>query len=124
MDRDPFLAAIEGVAEAGRSACVAIESAVSALEVGARSRSAGVPLVDIVDDLIGAGGREVRLAATHRFHEFEGAVAEMRASVVRILIEDEGESFTEVGRRLHISRQAVARLYRQGTAGERDAGVT
>jgi hypothetical protein len=115
MDRDPFLMAIEDVAEAGRTACEAIESAVTALEVGAKSRTAGVPLIDIVDELIGAGGREVRLATAHRFHEFERAVAEMRARVVRILIEQDRLSFTEVGMRLHISRQAVARLYRQAT---------
>lgn len=118
MDQDPFLVAIEDVAEAGRAACMAIEAAVSALEVGARSRTAGVPLVEIVDELISAGGREVRLAAGHRFHEFERAVAEMRACVVRILIDDDGLSFTEVGLRLHISRQAVARLYRQVTEAD------
>jgi hypothetical protein len=115
MDRDPFLMAIEDVADAGRAACEAIESAVRSLDVGVRSRAAGVPLVDIVDELIGAGGREVRLATAHRFHEFERAVAEMRARVVRILIEQDGLSFTDVGVRLHISRQAVARLYRQAT---------
>jgi hypothetical protein len=114
VHRDPFLVAVEDVAEAGRAACDAIDSAVRALEVGARARSTGAPLVDIVDDLIEAGGREVRLAAAHHFHEFERAVAEMRACVVRTLIE-EGLSFTDVGNRLHISRQAVARLYRQTT---------
>jgi DNA-directed RNA polymerase specialized sigma subunit len=37
----------------------------------------------------------------------------MRASVVVALTDQDGLSFTEVGARLLISRQAVARLYRQ-----------
>ncbi|MCU1390820.1 MAG: hypothetical protein JWL72_4158 [Ilumatobacteraceae bacterium] len=123
MRRDPFVAAAEEVAVAGRAACDAIESAITALEVGARNRATGVPLVDIVDELIRAGGRDVRLATADAFHEFERALVEMRARVVCTLVEEDGLSFTEVGRRLQISRQAVARLYRHakergGPAGD------
>ena len=66
----------EVVAVAGRAACDAIEAAIEALEVGARARTTGVPLVDIVDDLIGAGGRDVRLATADAFHEFERALVD------------------------------------------------
>jgi hypothetical protein len=113
MDRDPFVAAAEEVAAAGQAACEAIESAVRALQVGARARTTGIPLVDIVDELIDAGGRDVRLATTDAFHEFERAVAKMRAGVVRTLVDQDGLSLSEVALRLHISRQAVGRLYRQ-----------
>jgi DNA-directed RNA polymerase specialized sigma24 family protein len=112
MSRDPFVVAAEEVAAAGRAACGAIESAVRALEVGAEARTRGVPLVDIVDELIGAGGRTVRLATADAFHEFERAVAEMRTRVVCTLVEEDGRSLTDVAVRLQISRQAVARLYR------------
>jgi hypothetical protein len=112
MDRDPFVAAADEVALAGRAACEVIESAVRALEVGARARTTGIPMVDVVDRLIGAGGRDVRLATADAFHQFERALIEMRARVVCTLVDDDGLSLTEVGRRLHISRQAVARLYR------------
>jgi hypothetical protein len=112
MYRDPFVAAAEEVATAGRAACDAIESAIRALEVGARARTTGIPLVDIVDELIGAGGRDVRLGTVDAFHEFERALAVMRACVVCALVEDDGLSLTEVGLRLQVSRQAVARLYR------------
>ena len=109
----------EEVAVAGRAACDAIETAVRALEVGAQARTSGVPLVEIVDELIGAGGREVRLATADAFHEFERALAEMRARVVCALIEQDGLSLTDVGSRLLISRQAVARLYRQAKEDHR-----
>lgn len=112
MSQDPFVAAAEEVAAAGRAACEAIESAIRALDVGAQARSSSVPLVDIVDELISAGGRGVRLSAADAFHEFERAVAEMRARVVCMLVDADGLSYTEVARRLQISRQAVARLYR------------
>jgi hypothetical protein len=42
----------------------------------------------------------------------------MRAGVVCALIDDDGLSLTEVGRRLRISRQAVARLYRHAKAND------
>jgi DNA-directed RNA polymerase specialized sigma24 family protein len=122
MYRDPFVAAAEEVATAGRAACDAIESAIRALEVGARARTTGTPLVDIVDELIGAGGRDVRLAAADAFHEFERAMVTMRARVVCMLVEDDGLSLTEVGLRLQVSRQAVARLYRHAKEGDGPAG--
>lgn len=123
MGRDRFEAAVEEVATAGRAACEAIESAVQALEVGARASMAGVPLPDVVESLIAAGGRDVRLAAAEAFREFERAVAEMRAQVVRSLIDDERLTLTEVASRLHISRQAVGRLYRDANGGDRPAAV-
>jgi hypothetical protein len=118
MSRDPFVVSVEEVAVAGQAACEAIESAVRALEVGARERASGTPLADVVDGLIGASGREVRLSAADAFREFERAVAEMRARVVRTLVEDEGLSLTEVAARLQISRQAVARLHQHAKAVE------
>ena len=122
MYRDPFVAATEEVAAAGRAACDAIESAIRALEVGARARTTGIPLVDIVDELIVAGGRDVRLATADAFHEFERALAEMRAGVVCTLVDEDGLSLTEVALRLQISRQAVARLYRHAKEGDGPAG--
>lgn len=121
MNRDPFLVAVEEVAAAGLAACDAIVSAVEALKVGAQARRTGAPLVVVVDELIGAGGREVRLAAADAFHDFERAMAEMRARVACELIDVDGLSLTEVGSRLQISRQAVARLYRAAQVG--DAGT-
>jgi DNA-directed RNA polymerase specialized sigma24 family protein len=122
MHRDAFVAAVEEVAAAGRAACDAIESAVRALEVGAQARTTGIPLVAVVDELIGASGRDVRLATADAFHEFERALAEMRARVVCTLIQEDGLSLTEVGLRLQISRQAVARLYRHAKEAAEPAG--
>jgi DNA-directed RNA polymerase specialized sigma24 family protein len=118
MSPDPFVAAAEEVAAAGRAACQAMESAIGALEAGARARTSGVPLVDVVDELIAAGGRDVRLATADAFHEFERAVAEMRARVVCALVEEDGLSLTEVALRLRISRQAVARLHRNAKGAD------
>lgn len=122
MTRDPFVVSAEEVATAGRAACAAIDSAVRALEVGVRARATGVPLLEVVDGLIGGGGREVRLSAAEAFHEFERAITELRARVVCTLVEDEGLSLTEVAARLRVSRQAAARLHRHAKAADRAAG--
>jgi DNA-directed RNA polymerase specialized sigma24 family protein len=122
VSQDPFVAAAEEVVAAGRAACGAIESAIRALEVGVRARATGTPLVDVVDELIGAGGRDVRLSASDAYHEFERAIAAMRAQVVCTLVEHDGLSLTDVALRLQISRQAVARLHRHAKDASGPAG--
>ncbi len=111
MTEDWFVGAVERVAEAGRQACVAIETAVGALREGSEARNAGRSVVDVVDELIVAGGRETRLSAADAFREYERAIASMRAGVVRALVDEGGLSLTDVAKRMKISRQAAARLY-------------
>jgi hypothetical protein len=111
MTEDWFVGAVERVADAGRQACLAIETAVGALREGCEARNAGRSVVDVVDVLIEAGGRETRLSAAEAFREYERAIASMRAGVVRALVDEGGLSLTDAAKRLKISRQAAARLY-------------
>jgi hypothetical protein len=111
MTEEWFAGAVERVAAAGREACVAIETAVGALREGYEARNAGRSVVDVVDELIAAGGRETRLSAADAFREYERAIASMRASAVRALVDEGGLSLTDVAKRMKISRQAAARLY-------------
>jgi hypothetical protein len=108
--QDWFAGAVERVANAGRQACLAIETAVGALREGC-ARNAGRSVVDVVDELIAAGGRETRLSAADAFREYERAIASMRTGVVRALVDEGGLSLTDVAKRMKISRQAAARLY-------------
>jgi hypothetical protein len=110
MTEDWFVGAVERVAEAGRRACLAIETTVGALRDGCEAQEAGRSIVDVVDEMIAAGGREIRLSASDAFREYERAIASMRAGVVRALVDD-GLSLTDVANRMKISRQAAARLY-------------
>jgi hypothetical protein len=111
MSEDWFIGAVERVTDAGRDACLAIETAVGALREGSAARNAGRSIVDVVDELIVAGGRETRLSAADAFREYERAIASMRAGVVRALVDEGGLSLTDVARRIKISRQAAARIY-------------
>jgi hypothetical protein len=114
MTEDWFVGSAERVAEAGRRACLAIETAVGALREGCEARNAGRPIVAVVDELIGAGGRETRLSAASVFRDYERAIASMRADVVRALVDEGGLSLTDVAQHMKISRQAAARLYEPG----------
>lgn len=114
MPEDVFVSAARRAGVAGREACDAIEAAVDLLDVLIQARLAGKSHLDIADDLIGHGARALRMASVDAFREFERAVAAMRSSLVRILVDDYGLSFAEVGSRLTVSRQAVARLYNAG----------
>ena len=112
-----FVEAVEEVTVASRQACLAIESAVSKLRAGCDAHGAGRDLVDVIDELIAASGRETRLSAADAFRDYERAVGSMRAGVVRALVDDGGLTLTEVARRIAISRQAAGRLYVQGAQG-------
>jgi hypothetical protein len=81
------------------------------LREGCEALDAGRSVVDVVDALIATGGRETRLSAADAFHEYERAIASLRAAVVRALVDETGLSLTEVAKRMKISRQAAARLY-------------
>lgn len=111
MTEDWFVEAADRVAEAGRRACLAIETAVGALHEGCEARNAGHSIVDVVDAMIAAGGREARLGAADAFRDYERAVARLRAGVVRALVDEDGLSLTAAAQRMKISRQAAARLY-------------
>jgi hypothetical protein len=117
MTEDWFDGAVEQVADAGRQACLAIEAAAGALREGCEARNRGRSLVDVVDELIGAGGRETRLSAADVFREYERAIASMRADVVRALVDEGGLSLTDVAKHMKISRQAAARLYEPAREG-------
>jgi hypothetical protein len=111
MTEDWFVGAVERVADAGRRACLAIETTVGALQEGCEARKEGRSIVDVVDEMIAAGGREIRLSAADAFREYERAIASMRAGVVRALVDSDGLSLTDVANHMKISRQAAARLY-------------
>jgi hypothetical protein len=111
MTEDWFVGAVERVAAAGREACLGIERAVAALRDGCEARNAGGSIVEVVDALIVAGGRETRVGAADAFREYERAIGSMRAGVVRALVDEGGLSLTDVAKRMKISRQAAARLY-------------
>jgi hypothetical protein len=117
MTHGAFVTDAERVVRAAREAGRALTVVVKQLEAQRRARLEGAALVEVVEDLIRSGGREVRMGCAEAFLEYEQAVASMRAGVVRSLVDDDGLSLTEVARRLRISRQAAARLYRQ-SAGD------
>ena len=112
MVEDWFDVAVQRVSDSGRAACESVEAAVRPLRSGQQARLAGRPISEIVDDLISAGGRDVRLNAAEAFRQFERAIQSMRVGVIRAMIDEEGLSITEASARLGISRQAGARLYR------------
>jgi hypothetical protein len=117
LAEDWFVVAVRRVSDAGRLACESVEAAVEALDGGRQARLAGRPVSEIVDQLIGEGGRVVRLAAAGAFRQFEREIQSMRVGVIRAMIDEEGLSVTDASARLGISRQAGARLYRSGEDG-------
>lgn len=116
---DSFLAALDQVARSGRLACDAIAASVEAFETGRRARTEGLAMVEIVDRLTSRSGRSLRLASVEAFHDFERSIAAMRSEVIRALVEEDGLTLTQAAKRLGVSRQAGARLYRSapGAAG-------
>jgi hypothetical protein len=111
VSEDWFVAAVDRVADAAEQACDAIRASIRALETGREARLTGGSMVEVVQSLIGAGGRATRVGAADAFREYERAIAGMRSKVVRALVDEEGLTLTEASRRMRISRQAASKLY-------------
>jgi hypothetical protein len=77
-------------------------------------------MVEVVELLIGGGGRATRVSSADAFREYERAVAAMRSRVVRALVDEGGLTLTEVSRRMRISRQAASKLYGVCAEGTED----
>ena len=107
-----LLEAIKRVEQTGEEAQNAIREGVASIDCAREQLVAGVPVSEIVDDLIARGGREARLRSSAAIDAFEHAVMVYRVGLIRAMVDDEKLRFTEVGSRLGVSRQMIARLYR------------
>jgi hypothetical protein len=106
------LEAIKEVEQTGEEAQRAIGEGVASIDKARERLVAGVPVSDIVDDLIARGGRQARLRSSAAIDAFEHAVMVYRVGLIRAMVDEEKLSFSEVGRRMGVSRQMIARLYR------------
>jgi hypothetical protein len=77
-----------------------------------QERLAGVPHTEIVKELIARGGVGSRRRADEACREFIAALSEFRAVSVRMMVDEDGMSFSDVARLAGVSRQMIARLYR------------
>jgi hypothetical protein len=116
--KDDWFASMDRVEGTANALHEALERAMDAVREARSSRLAGVGDVDLIAGMVARGARETRLAPTAAFREFEAAVTDCRASMVRALVDQEHVTFTEAGELIRVSRQMVARLYRRG--GDRD----
>ena len=107
-----LLEAIERIEQTGKEAQNAIREGVASIDRAREMLVANATVSEMVDDLINQGGREVRLTLSAAIDAFEHAIMVYRVGLIRAMIDDEKLSFTEVGRRLSVSRQMIARLYR------------
>ena len=113
MSEDWCIASIGRVEGAANDLHDALERVMDALGEARSRRLAGAGAVEIANGLVARGGRETRLAPTVAFREFEAAVTDCRASMIRALVDEDHMTFTEVGKLTGASRQMVARLYRR-----------
>jgi hypothetical protein len=116
MNEDWCIASVGRVEGAAHELHEALGRVMDALREARSGRLAGAGDVDIVNGLMARGGRALRLAPTLAFREFEAAVTDYRASMIRALVDEEHLTFTEVGELTGASRQMVARLYRRAGA--------
>ena len=113
MGEDWWIASIDRIEGAATDLDEALEAVLDALREARSRRLAGVGDVDIAKGLVARGGRQTRLGPTAAFREFEAALTDCRASMVRALVDGDHMTFTEVGELIGVSRQMVARLYRR-----------
>lgn len=107
-----LLEAIKRIEQTGEEARRAIGEGIASVD-GARDRLvAGVPVSEIVADLVAQGGREARLRSSAAIEAYEHAVMVYRVGLIRAMVDEEKLSFAQVARHMGVSRQMIARLYR------------
>jgi hypothetical protein len=102
---------IAAVVDSGRELCVAVNEAVAALADARRQHQAGAGFVDAIVALLESDPRKRRVMAEMAIARYEHSTMQLRARVVRTLVDEDGMTLTAVARRLRISRQMAARLY-------------
>jgi len=107
---DDVLDALRGAAADLRAALVDLESTALAVQ---RLRRRGVPFSQIYNDL---HIRDLRDRVFERLTTFERAFNATRSLGVRMLVDEEGMTLTQVAHLMHRSRQFVTRLYRAPVA--------
>ncbi len=112
---DWYTAAVDRVESSAMDLLAAANGTVDLLRQARRERLDGTGLVEIVEGLVEAGGRQARLAPTVAFREFERAVTAYRAAVVRRLVDEEHMTFSMIAQMTGVSRQMIARLYRDAS---------
>lgn len=111
MRADWFLTKIDAVEQAAEAARAALARATDVLEPARADRVSGRPLTQIALDLADHGG-SARTEAARAYRGYEHAVYELRAAVVRALIDDEGLTLSQLAQAMGVTRQTVSRLYR------------
>jgi hypothetical protein len=106
--------AIQQAEEGGLRAAIALAQSIEDLAEVRRQRESGSPVDSIFEVMFAAGGPETRRAAEEAFHQYQHAVMELRALLIRSRIDDSGSTLSEVARVMNISRQKVTELYRVG----------
>ncbi len=111
MGADWFLVRIDAVEQAAEAARAALGRAPEVLEPARADRIAGRPLVQIALDLAKRGS-EARADAALAYRGYEHALFELRAAVVRALVDEEELTLSQLAQAMGVTRQTVARLYR------------
>ncbi len=104
-------AAFDAAESAAEDACRAIaEHSQVLLSAGSYARS-GYPTTLVVRRLMADGLRERRVAAGAAMQRYETATLELRAALIRHLVDHDRVSLAEAGRMFGVSRQRAGRIY-------------
>jgi hypothetical protein len=107
-----LLEAIKRIEQTGEEAQKAIGEGLASIDGAWERLVAGAPVSEVVADLIAQGGRETRLRSSAAIEAFEHAVMVYRVGLIRAMVDEEKLTFAEIARRMGVSRQMIARLYR------------
>lgn len=113
MVDDWLIAKIDNVEQAAEAVRAVLGRAREVLEPARQERLAGRSLIEIARDL-SSRGAGTRSATASAYRGYEHAVLELRAAVVRALVDEEGLTLAQLAEAMGVTRQTVTRLYKAG----------
>ena len=106
-----MIASIAATTDSGKAAADAIYSFLTHLEQARQLRVSGGGVKQVLEAQLADDTPLVRLQLGEAMRRFDHEIRLFRASVVRVLVDEEQMTLSAVARRLNVSRQLVTRLY-------------
>jgi hypothetical protein len=112
--RDWLSDALDRALESGQQAALALARSVDNVRELRRDPGYVQSVETMIELMVKTKSRATRRAAEDAFHQYQRALMELRALMIRSLVEDSGSTYSDIGRAMGLSRQKVTELYRVG----------
>jgi hypothetical protein len=118
-----FVERLDATVVATRGLVSHLERLIATLD-DARARLQKTPIDEVVLEMVATGAPDIRRDVYSALRDFESSLQVLRGAGIRVLVDGERMTITEVARLIAVSVQMARRLYRAAERESEDPWVT